>query len=426
MYLVQAGAFLFRNNADKLKEKLTKDGFDCFIKKQGMYYKVQCGAFTIKQNANNLVKLLKSKGYDAFIAEENVMAFTPRLTKNGMLNSPYWYSTDNPYYPTNQLPNCTCYCYGRVYEITQQNPTYLPRGNGGQWYPKAVQSGLTVGSTPALGAIACWYDPTGYRAGHVAIVERILANGDIITSNSGYERPVDYNSSLYFWTETCYASNGYRSSWEANWGYVLQGFIYLTLTPVSKAWIYGNRYLDTVEQRNNAEIIFDYLYARGYSYNAICAILGNMQQESGINPAIWQNLTVDVNNGYGLVQWTPSTKYTSWATANGYPIDDGTYQLVWIDTVLDTDGHWVQRQGYNITWSQFIVSQQSVAYLTGAFYWNFENPNDSTLPTRIAYAEAWYQYFQNYTPSDPVNPPIYEVRKGLKIWEMIRYKRRWF
>lgn len=425
MYKVQTGAFLIKRNAENYVKQLKAKGFDCFIKRQGIYYKVQCGAFNSKQNAQNLKAELQKQGFDAIIVEENKeVAFTPRLTKNGMLNSQYWYSDGNPFYPVNQLPNCTCYCYGRWWEIMQVNPTNLPRGNGGTWYDTARNNGLSVGSTPALGAIACWYDPTGYRLGHVAVVEQITANGDIITSNSGYERPVDYDSSLYFWTETCYRSNGYRSSWEANWGYQLKGFIYLSNAPVSKAWIYGNRYLDTTEMRNNAEIVFDYFYASGYSYNAICAILGNMQRESGVNPGIWENLTVDISRGFGLVQWTPSTKYTDWANANGYPIDDGTYQLQWINTVLDADGHWIQRQGYNITWEQFKASNQSVAYLTGAFYWNFENPNDGSLELRQVYAEEWNQYFQNYTPSDPINPPIGQRGRGLKIWEMIRYRRR--
>ena len=144
MYKVQTGAFLIKRNADKLKEALQSKGFDCFVKKQGIYYKVQTGAFNVKSNAQALRDDLIRNGFDAFITEEDGMAFTPRLTKNGMLNSPYWYSTDNPYYPTNQLPNCTCYCYGRWYEILQQNPTQLPRGNGGQWYPRAVAAGMSA------------------------------------------------------------------------------------------------------------------------------------------------------------------------------------------------------------------------------------------------------------------------------------------
>ena len=46
------------------------------------------------------------------------MGFNPRLNLNGMLNNFYWYS-DNPFYQSNYgLPNCTCYAYGRFWEIS--------------------------------------------------------------------------------------------------------------------------------------------------------------------------------------------------------------------------------------------------------------------------------------------------------------------
>ena len=338
-----------------------------------------------------------------------------------MEGSQYWYSTGNPYYPTNGLPNCTCYCYGRWWEITGQNPTNLPRGNGGQWYPRAT--GFNKGQVPQLGAIACWYDPSGYRLGHVAIVEQILSNGDIVTSNSGYTRDPSEIDNLYFWTEVCYANNGYRSTWEANWGYQLQGFIYLDEAPIGRDWIYGNRYLNETEMQNNASIIYDYLYSKGWKAQAIYAVLGNMTVESTINPAIWENLTVDTSRGYGLVQWTPSTYYTDWATANGFSIDDGTAQLQWIDTVLEPDGYWVQRNGYNITFTDFKTSNQIVDWLTSAFYYNFENPgpSDTSLQNRITWASYWENYFYGYQPSDPSNPDIQGVKQGLKVWQMIKY-----
>lgn len=355
------------------------------------------------------------------------MAFMPRLTRNGMLNSPYWYSNANGYYAGgNGLPNCTCYVYGRWWEILGSDPSFLNSlGNGGQWYNNAP-SFLSKGRVPQLGAIACWYDSTGRRLGHVAVVEEIRPNGDIVTSNSGYTRESAAEMDrLYFWTEVCtnYGNGEYLSSWERSWGYTCQGFIYLNGTPQSKAWIYGNRYLNQTEMNNNAECTFDYLYSLGYSQNAIYAILGNAQQESGINPAIWENLTIDTSRGYGLFQWTPSTVYTNWANQHSYAIDDGYKQLDWVDTEMD-NGYWVQRNGYNITFSDFIHdTTHSIDWLTSAWYYNFENPgpSDTTLPIRKQYAADWENYFQGYTPSNPVNPPIQVTRTGLKIWQMINY-----
>ena len=146
--------------------------------------------------------------------------FTPRLSKEGMLNSKYWYSNTNPFYPSGYgLPNCTCYAWGRFWEISNIIPT-LPSGNGGEWWDSV--SGYDKGSTPQLGSVLCLYQPNG--AGHVAIVEEIHSDY-IVTSNSGYSRnPGGYNDPLYFWAEKNYKYDNYVPSWAS--GYRFQGFIY--------------------------------------------------------------------------------------------------------------------------------------------------------------------------------------------------------
>jgi hypothetical protein len=49
---------------------------------------------------------------------------------------------------------------------------------------------------------------------------------------------------------------------------------------------------------------------------------GNMQSESAINPGRWQSDIVMPSDptyaGYGLVQWTPYTKYTNWIVNQGF------------------------------------------------------------------------------------------------------------
>lgn len=148
--------------------------------------------------------------------------YEPRLTKSGMLNSIYWYSDTNPFYPTGYgLPNCTCYAWGRFWEICGESkvPT-LPTGNGGEWWDSV--KGYEVGSTPKLGAVLCLGQPNG--AGHVGVVEQIKENGDIVTSNSGYSRPASYDDPLYFFLDTNKKSENYVPSWAI--GYYFQGFIY--------------------------------------------------------------------------------------------------------------------------------------------------------------------------------------------------------
>lgn len=44
----------------------------------------------------------------------------------------------------------------------------------------------------------------------------------------------------------------------------------------------------------------------------LLGMIGNLYAESGLNPWRWQSDTVNTSGGYGLLQYTPSTKYTGW------------------------------------------------------------------------------------------------------------------
>lgn len=148
------------------------------------------------------------------------MGFNPRLNLNGMLNNFYWYS-DNPFYQSNYgLPNCTCYAYGRFWEISdpkrikENKPINLPLSDGGKWFGQAVEKGYyQTGQKAKLGAVAC-FSRNGGGAGHVAIVEAIDEFENITTSNSAY-------NSKYFYISNLQKSNNYNTS-----SYTFLGFIY--------------------------------------------------------------------------------------------------------------------------------------------------------------------------------------------------------
>lgn len=143
-------------------------------------------------------------------------SFTPRLDDSGMDGAIYWYS-GNPFYQAGYgLPNCTCYAWGRFWEISDtsgngSNKPTLPTSDAGEWWSQV--SGYETGQTPKLGAVACWSDNTG-GAGHVAVVEKIASNGDITVSQSGW-------GGDYFWVNTKSAADGYNYN-----HYTFQGFIY--------------------------------------------------------------------------------------------------------------------------------------------------------------------------------------------------------
>lgn len=163
------------------------------------------------------------------------MPYVPRTSITSptvMQDNPWWYSSGNIYYPTYGLPNCTCYCYGRVGEYSGAFDTRLPGGNGGQWWPNAAAAGiLPMGQEPALGAIACYADLNGNYLGHVSIVEEIDSAGYIRTSNSGWP-------STYFWYSNWLTPGDYTEPWMHQPGssglprdYYCQGFIYVYELP---------------------------------------------------------------------------------------------------------------------------------------------------------------------------------------------------
>lgn len=66
-YIVQAGAYTKRSNAEARVEKLKAAGFDVFIKFEDNFYKIQAGAYEKKENAEKQVAALKAAGFTAFI-----------------------------------------------------------------------------------------------------------------------------------------------------------------------------------------------------------------------------------------------------------------------------------------------------------------------------------------------------------------------
>ncbi len=154
--------------------------------------------------------------------------YTPRLTAPER-NNPYYFS-NNIFYrsgfgmTSGNIGNCTCYAYGRAYEILGSVPL-LSSGNAGDWYEYNKRYGYyPYGDEPWPGAIAVWSKRGG--AGHVAVVESV--DGDTaVTSESGWK-------SFYFKTRTRKISD---PNFSASSVYTLLGFIYIagepTLAPPS-------------------------------------------------------------------------------------------------------------------------------------------------------------------------------------------------
>lgn len=187
---------------------------------------------------------------------------------------------------------------------------------------------------------------------------------------------------------------------------------------------YGNYYGNTYDSSNplnmdqmklNAHYIYDYFRNRAYTKNAICGMLGNMQSESTINPGRWQSDRVGGDpsgHGYGLVQWTPYTKYTTWIGVNNHP-ETMNHNLDRIVFEVDKGIQWISTDTYNFSFADFVKSSETPEYLALAFLACYERPADPNQPIRATQARFWWDYLTD-TPPTPPTPPVRV--KNTKKW----------
>lgn len=157
-----------------------------------------------------------------------------------------------------------------------------------------------------------------------------------------------------------------------------------------------NTYLTQRQMKVNAQYILNYLRARGWTKNAVCGMLGNMQTESTISPGRWQN--GDEGNmklGFGLTMWSPASKFLNWADErNLYPVDmDSQLQRILFElTTTDyNEKQWYPTSEYNYTFPEFTKSTKGAYDLAAAFLYNYEKAKDlNQIPVRGNQAIKWY------------------------------------
>lgn len=154
------------------------------------------------------------------------MAFTMRTTKPGAGNKYYIRKANGGWSnailgsPTdkdcNVLANCVGYAYGRFNEIGGYGYCkYLAPVNAENFMD--YKGSCKTGMTPKVGAVMVW-EGAGSLAGHVAIVEKVISDTEVYTSESGY------GSSTPFWNQT--RKKGTNGRWGCGSNYTFKGFIY--------------------------------------------------------------------------------------------------------------------------------------------------------------------------------------------------------
>lgn len=196
---------------------------------------------------------------------------------------------------------------------------------------------------------------------------------------------------------------------------------------------------NSAEALDNANMVYAILRGQGWTLNAICGVLGNMGAESGYNPWRWQGELIGVstgspwrNKGYGLVQFTPASKYIDDARAKAFPgygpnfsdkvgnVNDGYAQLMFVDGYAD----YITTSAYPLSYAQFKVSEANPGYLAKAWLYNYERPGDpgATEAAREANGNWWYQVLSGEEPPDPPDPT--GPYGHLEIWMYFKLKER--
>ena len=162
-------------------------------------------------------------------------------------------------------------------------------------------------------------------------------------------------------------------------------------TPEVEATQEANTTEETVEitkedNRTTEEVVWDYLKAAGYSDIQTAAIIGNLYQESGLNPA-----RVESNGeGIGLVQWSFGRKQNliNYASSKGVDWSDLETQLEFLVSELDS------KQFYN-PYKDTFMNPYSVSEATEAFCFGFERPNKAKANLDFRVEKAWEAYYRN-------------------------------
>lgn len=194
----------------------------------------------------------------------------------------------------------------------------------------------------------------------------------------------------------------------------------------------------TSKQEHNATKVYNYFVGLGWSRSAIAGIIGNMQLESWLSPALVEgthrsqapnsaaNLS-DVPNsamlsfydrngsgyGLGLVQWDGYTatapagqKLVSFAERYNLIWYDGDTQLYRIQREYETNIQWTPAtvNGTYWTWSNFVTNNETPE--TSAKIWRicYEVAAAGTDSTRQSNARYWYDYFEGGTPTPTPTP----------------------
>ena len=175
-------------------------------------------------------------------------------------------------------------------------------------------------------------------------------------------------------------------------------------------WISTDTYLTQTHRDSNSQLIYNYLNNLGWTKNAIAGILGNMDVESSVNPALIENrnyhtlidnntcLNIPNTLGVGLVQWTGDgstppigQKLASFAIRNNKNWYDGELQCYRLEREYQTNIQFVPAtvDGVYWTWNDYVYSTDTPETLAKVWQQCYERGGSDTH-TRQTKARYYY------------------------------------
>ena len=167
-------------------------------------------------------------------------------------------------------------------------------------------------------------------------------------------------------------------------------------------FISSNAYLNMDDMKVNAQYLTGRLLTLNWTYESIAATLGNMEVESTINPGIWESLNEgNMSGGYGLVQWTPASKYTDWADSRNMEWGHPDSQIARLNYEVNNNIQWIHP---SMSFFEYTISTLPPYDLAILFLNHYERPLNPDPENRGTKANFWYGFITGIPPTEPEEP----------------------